>query len=127
MVTILVVEDNLEIQEMLTELFELEGYTTIAASDGLRGLQLAQQHHPDLIITDTNMPLMHGYDMLALVKQDARLAGIPVIVIGGETDREFIEKGRRLGLSVYWQKPFSPAEFLSEVQAQLNRGQSGRL
>jgi CheY-like chemotaxis protein len=69
METILLIEDNNEILENFTELLEIEGYKVLAASNGKKGVELARQFIPDIIICDVLMPLMDGHEVLHLLME----------------------------------------------------------
>src|SRR6185295_3023141 len=79
MATILLIEDNLPILENLTEYFEMEGYKILIADNGKKGIDLARAYLPDLIICDTKMPVMDGYEVLHLILDFKRTYEIPFI------------------------------------------------
>ena len=69
MKTILVIEDNLEIRENISEILDLEGFRVIVATDGKTGLELATQELPEIILCDIMMPALDGYAVLAALKK----------------------------------------------------------
>lgn len=83
--TVLVVDDEPSVVTYLTTLLEDEGYRTLAAEDGLEGLELTAEHKPDLILLDINMPKKSGVRMYREVKEDPALSGIPVIIVTAVT------------------------------------------
>ena len=68
MYKILIVEDELNIRENIQQILELEDFATITAENGWQGLQMAQKHHPDLILCDIMMPLLDGYGLLKTLR-----------------------------------------------------------
>ena len=86
MTTILVVDDDKEIREFLSDTLSYAGYSSILASDGYSGIQLAEEHLPDLIISDVNMPHMDGFQMLEGIRKATRTNTIPVIFLTAENN-----------------------------------------
>lgn len=118
---ILVVEDHQDTRELLKYNLESAGYEVVAAADGLTGLEMAQAHKPDLIILDLMLPGMDGLEACRRMKQDAELAGTPVIMLtakGEEVDRIV---GLELGADDYVVKPFSPRELVLRIKAVMRR------
>jgi CheY-like chemotaxis protein len=80
--TILLAEDHADSREMLAVMLEMDGYRVIRAQDGLEALELARADHPDLIITDVNMPRMNGIDLIRAVRDAANgLSAVPIVAI----------------------------------------------
>src|SRR6266540_640791 len=116
---ILIVDDEPEMVRGLEDNLRFEGYQTLAAGDGNRGLQLALTEAPDLILLDIMMPGMSGWD----VCRELRLRGldVPVIMLtarGEEVDRVL---GLELGADDYVTKPFGLRELLARIRAVLRR------
>jgi CheY-like chemotaxis protein len=78
---VLIVEDDAEIRETLSQVLEIEGYAVAAASDGRRALATARQVHPDVILLDLMMPVMDGWQFRAAQKLDPSISDIPVVVV----------------------------------------------
>lgn len=112
MATILLIEDNLPILENLTEYLELEGFTILAAEDGKKGIALAVKHIPDLIICDTKMPVMDGYEVLRVLQTMSKTYEIPFIF--STSNAEVIDRAKALemGADEYIIKPFDPESLL---------------
>jgi CheY-like chemotaxis protein len=87
MATVLVVDDEWPIVDLLRDLVIDAGHTPITAANGLEALHLAQQHRPALIISDVMMPYMDGYALLQALRSDATLAHTMVILISAAVDR----------------------------------------
>jgi DNA-binding response OmpR family regulator len=116
---ILIVDDEPEMVRGLADNLRFEGYQTIAAGDGTRGLSLAVSEAPDLILLDVMMPGMSGWDVCRQLR--ARGLDTPVIMLtarGAEVDRV---QGLELGADDYITKPFSVRELMARIRAVLRR------
>jgi CheY-like chemotaxis protein len=80
---ILVVDDDPECRELLTDLLTNEGYSVVCAEDGRQALEYMDSSTPGLVLLDLKMPNMSGWEFLAQQKSDPRLASVPVVVISG--------------------------------------------
>jgi CheY-like chemotaxis protein len=80
-VSILIVEDEHDIREVLTEILQDEGYAVDSVRNGLEALAFLQEHHPELILLDLGMPVMTGWEFRDQQQRDPALADIPVIVM----------------------------------------------
>jgi DNA-binding response OmpR family regulator len=119
--TILVVEDEKEIRELLAHYLRKEGFTPILVADGEAALTAARKEKPDLVLLDVLLPMADGLEVLRAIRSDAGLARTPVIMLtakGDETDRVV---GLELGADDYIPKPFSPREVLARIKAILRR------
>ncbi len=116
---VLIVEDDLGISLSLKDEFESLGYTVITTDNGKKGLTLARQESPDLIILDIMLPGMEGYDVCReLRNEDNRTPIIILTAKNKETDKVL---GLDLGADDYMTKPFSLREFMARVRAVLRR------
>ena len=80
---ILIVDDELLNRELLETMLGAYGYTTVTASNGLKALEQAQKHQPDLILMDIRMPKLDGYETTANLKADTTVQHIPVVLFSG--------------------------------------------
>ncbi len=96
-VSILLIEDDRDIRELVSEIFEGEGYSVATACDGAQGLELLRTMRPKLILVDLNMPVMNGLEFNAARVQDPALRAIPTIVMTA-ADRGY---GRAEALEVW--------------------------
>jgi signal transduction histidine kinase len=119
MTTILVIEDERDLCSSIVDLLESEGYSTISAWDGVAGMQLAQQHLPDLILCDILMPRLDGYGVKRSLSQNLTTAIIPFIFLTAKIDRADLRLGMELGADDYVTKPFTRAELLRAVEVRL--------
>jgi signal transduction histidine kinase/CheY-like chemotaxis protein/methyl-accepting chemotaxis protein len=102
--TVLVIDDDPSIRELLSDHLEKLGYKAISAQNGQEGLQMARQHKPDAITLDVMMPDMNGWTVLSALKEDPEVANIPVIMLSIIEDKE---RGYALGATDYLLKPVS--------------------
>lgn len=119
--TILIIEDNTAIRESSAEILELSGYNVLQAENGKTGVQLAGQHHPDLILCDIMMPELDGYGVLYLLAKNKETAEIPFIFLTAKTDRGDFRKGMEMGADDYLTKPYDDMELLHAVEARINK------
>lgn len=122
--TVLVVEDEEDIRQLLVFHLEREGYATLEAGDGKTGLDLARAKLPALILLDVMMPRMDGFTVCKELERDPETSTIPVIMLtarGEEVDRIL---GLELGADDYVVKPFNARELLLRIKAILRRQQA---
>lgn len=115
---ILVVDDDVQLQELLTRYLTEQGYSTSAVGDGTAMDSWLDQHHPDLIILDMMLP---GEDGLSLARRIRHRASTPIIILsarGEELDKII---GLEVGADDYLSKPFNPRELLARIRAVLRR------
>jgi DNA-binding response OmpR family regulator len=117
---VLVVEDDPSITLGLRINLEGEGYDVLSAEDGERGLVLAREEQPDLVILDVMLPKMNGLQVLRTIRSDGLM--MPIIVLSARTGEIDKVTGLELGAEDYVAKPFSLAELLARVRAALRRG-----
>lgn len=116
---LLVIDDDHAVRVNLVELLEAEGFEVLSAADGRRGVQLARQSLPDLIICDIMMPELDGYGVLAELRQDSAVATIPFIFLTALADRSDLRQGMNLGADDYLVKPFARSELLTAIASRL--------
>ena len=119
--TILVVEDEQAILEIITFFLEDEGYRVLQALHGEAALSLLKEEKPDLIISDIRMPGMDGFALCEAVRANPDLGQLPFIFLTGRDERADVRRGMGLGADDYLTKPFEPEELLSAVQVRLAR------
>jgi two-component system alkaline phosphatase synthesis response regulator PhoP len=117
---VLVVEDDASIALGLRINLEGEGYEVLSAEDGERGLALAVEHNPDVILLDVMLPKMNGLHVLQAIRE--RGLPMPIIMLSARTGEMDKVAGLELGAEDYVAKPFSLAELLARVRAALRRG-----
>jgi len=113
--TILVIEDDIDTSTFLTTLLEDNGYTTLTATNGREGLEIARREKPDLITLDLMMPSQSGTDFYRNLVKDEALADIPIIVVSGTAGRHLAVKKP----VAIFEKPIDRDAFISAVNQAL--------
>lgn len=119
--TILVIDDETDLIELVRYNLEKEGYAILSAADGESGVALVAREKPDLVIVDLMLPGIDGLEVCRLLRQKSETAQIPILMLtakSSETDRII---GLELGADDYVTKPFSPRELAARVKALLRR------
>ncbi|MDA8091831.1 MAG: response regulator transcription factor [Nitrospiraceae bacterium] len=115
--TILVVEDERKISDVVKLYLEREGFIAIVAGSAEDAMRHLKQP-PDLVVLDLMLPGLQGEDLCGMIRQNS---DIPIIMLTAKTGEDDIIKGLSLGADDYVQKPFSPGELLARIKAQLRR------
>jgi two-component system, sensor histidine kinase and response regulator len=121
MKTILIIEDDRAVRESIQDCLEVNGFQILSAATGVRGVQLSQEHLPDLVLCDVQMPGIDGYDVLATLRQFTTTAMIPFIFLTAKNSRSDFRYGMELGADDYLTKPFTPQDLLRAVDARLGK------
>ena len=121
MESILIIEDEIDIANLVGFNFERNGYSVDIAHDGREGLEKILKNQPDLVILDLMLPEIDGYKILKKMQRDTRSHSIPVIMLTAKSQIDDRLKGLELGADDYITKPFSPKELLLRAQAILKR------
>ena len=119
--TILVVDDEKDIVELMRYNLVQAGFRVVSAFDGQQALDLARRERPDLVVLDLMLPTLPGTEVARLLRQEEKTRSIPIVMLtarGSEVDRIV---GFELGADDYVVKPFSPRELVLRVQAILRR------
>lgn len=115
--TILVVDDEDDIRELVTYNLEREGYRVVCADSGERAVAIAHQEAVDLIVLDLMLPGIDGLEVTRALKGDPATAGIPIVMLTAKGEEADIVTGLELGADDYVAKPFSPRELLARIRA----------
>lgn len=118
---ILLIEDNEEIRENMSEILEMSGYQVLTAPDGKEGVALAMEHKPDIIVCDIMMPVLDGYGVLHMLNKNPDMQDIPFIFLTAKAERAEIRKGMELGADDYITKPFTGTELLNAIETRLRK------
>ena len=119
--TILVVEDEPDVVDLLRLNLTKAGFLVLEANDGLSGLALARERRPDAVILDLMLPEMHGEDVCRQLKSRESTASIPVIMLTAKAQASERVAGLELGADDYVAKPFSPRELVLRLQGLFRR------
>jgi diguanylate cyclase (GGDEF)-like protein len=118
---ILVVDDEQSLREMLRDILAMAEYEVVTAANGEEGLKKVYEDSPDLIILDSSMPVLDGYEMLERMRRDPLLVNKPVIMLSVRSGEYDQAKGLRLGADDYITKPFKASLLLARVRAIIER------
>ncbi|MES2769735.1 MAG: response regulator transcription factor [Bdellovibrionota bacterium] len=121
--SILLVEDESELRDFLTSIFEENGYKTISVNDGKRAFEVLESFRPNLMILDHNLPDIQGSQVLSRLRGDAKYADLPVVFLTAISSEDNIVNAFDMGADDYIEKPFSVNVLLRRVKAVLNRYQ----
>ena len=116
--TVLIVEDEQNIAELLRMYLEKEGYTTAIASDGAQGVEQFRRLHPDLVLLDIMLPILDGWGVLQKIRQEGQT---PVIMLTAKGETNDKVSGLKKGADDYITKPFEMKEVLARIEAVLRR------
>ncbi|MBF0463934.1 MAG: response regulator [Nitrospirae bacterium] len=119
--TILVVDDDESIRELLTQELQNVGYSVETAKNGMEAIKIIKERPPQLIILDVMMPEMNGFDVAAVIKGDPATADVPIIILSVVEDSE---RGRHLGVDRYLTKPINKELLFSDIKTLLADGAS---
>ena len=117
--TVLIVEDEKNIVDIIRFNLQRTGYNTLEAYDGEAGLAMAREKKPDLILLDVMMPKMMGFDVCRALRAEGD--NVPVIILTAREEEEDKILGLEIGADDYITKPFNPLELVARVKTQLRR------
>ncbi|MGK7946630.1 MAG: EAL domain-containing protein [Microcystaceae cyanobacterium] len=121
MTTILIIEDEPAIRELISEILSIHSFKILKASNGQEGVQIAQQQLPDLILCDIMMPNMNGYEVINILQNQIKTALIPFIFLTAKGEIEHIKQGLKLGADDYLVKPFTEEDLIHTVNLRLTK------
>lgn len=124
MPSLLIIEDEDNIIQLLKYNFEKEGFHVLLASDGEIGAQTALKKKPDLILLDLMLPKLDGLEVCKILRQNRETAHIPIIMLTAKSEELDKIIGLELGADDYVSKPFSPKELLARIKALLRRAKT---
>lgn len=115
--TILVVEDDEKISQLLNFLLEREGYKVLRVEDGKKALDcIASQTPPDVVLLDLMLPFKDGYQILTEVRGHTTWKNVPVLVLTAKAQSQEIARALDMGANDYLVKPFQPTELLARIK-----------
>tara|TARA_R100000455_G_C6268937_1_gene124504 strand:- start:787 stop:1164 length:378 start_codon:yes stop_codon:yes gene_type:complete len=113
---VLIVEDNELNMKLFHDLLEAHGYDVLGTRNGLKALELAREHRPDLILMDIQLPEVSGLEVTKWIKDDEELSAIPVIAVTAFAMKGDEERIRAGGCEAYMSKPITVTTFIETVQ-----------
>ncbi|GAA5148949.1 hypothetical protein GCM10023340_23520 [Nocardioides marinquilinus] len=121
MARIVVADDDIDIRELVEFKLTTMGHEIIAVGDGAAALDACRAQRPDLAVLDVMMPGVSGLDAVRMIRADADLVGLPVILLTARAQESDVENGIDSGADDYITKPFSPRELAARVETLLAR------
>ena len=116
--TVLIVEDDRNIADLLRLYLEKEGYTVVIAPDGMRGVEQFRTVHPSLVLLDVMLPGLDGWGVCRAIRAESQT---PIIMLTAKSETEDKVNGLKQGADDYITKPFNPLEVVARVKTQLRR------
>jgi two-component system cell cycle response regulator DivK len=116
---ILVADDDPDILSIVSMSLETQGYTVYKATNGREAVDLARQHHPDLVLMDMMMPIVSGYEAVSELKADATTRDITIVGLSAKAMATDMERATDVGIDGYITKPFRIAQVLTVVASYL--------
>lgn len=113
---VLIVEDNELNMKLFRDLLEAHGFETVQTKEGLKALDMAREHKPDLILMDIQLPEVSGLDVTKWLKNDETLASIPVVAVTAFAMKGDEERIRQGGCEGYLSKPITVSTFIETVR-----------
>lgn len=120
---VLVVDDEIHIVHVVAIKLRNNGYDVITANNGAEALELAQQESPDIIVTDYQMPVMSGLELVKELRENEITKSIPVILLTARSFAISKEEQDDLQISTCLSKPFSPRELLGDIEDILHKNE----
>lgn len=117
--TVLVVDDEPDSIEVVTDVLEFHGAVVYSANDGQKALDLLGTLRPTFILTDLSMPIIDGWALLASIRNSPELDGVPVVALTAHAMRGDAERALAAGFTAYLTKPLSPFSFIADILERL--------
>jgi len=118
--TVLIADDEPHIRHLVGTKLKLAGYNVLVASNGQDCLELAREHHPSLIVTDFQMPMLSGFEMSQALAEDQSTSDIPIILLTARGHKITQEELDTTGIRMVMDKPFGPSDLMTRVRGMLD-------
>jgi chemosensory pili system protein ChpA (sensor histidine kinase/response regulator) len=120
----LVVDDSITVRRVTQRLLERNGMRVLTAKDGLDAISVLQDHLPDVILLDIEMPRMDGYEVASYVRNDPRLKDVPIVMITSRVGEKHRARAIELGVNDYLGKPYQEAQLMQALEPLLQRSRA---
>ena len=120
------VDDSITVRRVTQRLLERNGMRVLSARDGMDAVALLQDHVPDIILLDIEMPRMDGYEVAAHVRNDPRLKDVPIIMITSRVGEKHRARAIEFGVDDYLGKPYQETELLDAIRPLVERARAVR-
>ncbi len=118
--SVMVVDDSITIRKVTERILGRNGFDVVLAKDGIDATNKMQDHIPDLMLLDIEMPRMDGFEVASYVRNDEKLKGLPIIMITSRTGSKHKEKAMEIGVNHYLGKPYQEEELMNNINSLLN-------
>ncbi|MEK1906655.1 MAG: Hpt domain-containing protein [Pseudomonas sp.] len=112
---VMVVDDSVTVRKVTSRLLERNGMNVLTAKDGVDAIAQLQEHRPDIMLLDIEMPRMDGFEVATLVRHDERLKDLPIIMITSRTGEKHRERAMTIGVNEYLGKPYQESDLLENI------------
>ena len=112
---VMVVDDSVTVRKVTSRLLERNGMNVLTAKDGVDAIAQLQEHKPDIMLLDIEMPRMDGFEVATLVRHDERLKDLPIIMITSRTGEKHRERAMAIGVNEYLGKPYQESDLLDNI------------
>ncbi|MHB8970415.1 MAG: response regulator [Pirellulaceae bacterium] len=119
--SILIVDDDRSQVEALALRLQRQGFVTVLAHEGLRGLCLAREHRPDLVLLDLRLPDVDGFEVCGKLVDSPDTCHIPIIIVSGADEPDIVRSARAAGCEYFIGKPYDPNVLLTLIELALRR------
>ena len=116
---VMVVDDSITMRKVTTRTLERNDLDVLTAKDGLDAVEKLQEHVPDLMLLDIEMPRMDGYELATYMRNDSRLKHVPIIMVTSRTGEKHRQRALELGVKRYLGKPYQELDLLNNVKEAL--------
>jgi chemosensory pili system protein ChpA (sensor histidine kinase/response regulator) len=117
--TVMVVDDSITIRKVTERILVRNGIKVLLAKDGVDATNILQDHKPDLMLLDIEMPRMDGFELATYIRNDERLKDLPIIMITSRTGAKHKEKAMEIGVNQYLGKPYQEEELMQNINSLL--------
>lgn len=114
--SILLVDDDPNLRDMLRQMLEIGGFDVVEAEDGLDALEKLEEMTPDIMVLDVMMPNLDGVSLCKQLRSDAEFMSLPIIMLSGKTQHWAVEEGMAAGANCYLCKPITVEELIRSVR-----------
>ncbi|MCD4691700.1 MAG: response regulator, partial [Calditrichales bacterium] len=110
---ILIVDDSSSVRNFVGSVLEREGFETLKSSDGITAIDKIENEEVDLVITDLEMPKMHGFELITKIRDQKKFDNMPIVILTGRAGQDKHKKGKELGANAFIIKPFKESDLLN--------------
>ncbi|WP_312819521.1 response regulator, partial [Pseudomonas sp.] len=112
---VMVVDDSVTVRKVTSRLLERHGMSVMTAKDGVDAMALLEEHRPDVLLLDIEMPRMDGFEVATRIRRDERLKDLPIIMITSRTGQKHRDRAMAIGVNDYLGKPYQESVLLQSI------------